>query len=67
MNELSSQIENAVLILSKKIIEDNFRGYDPYDGLSSPIFSLPILKSNKLLRFGFQQIFRRIHKTFIRN
>ena len=44
MNELSSQIENAVLILSKKIIEDNFRGYDPYDGLSSPIFSLPILK-----------------------
>ena len=60
MNELSSQIENAVLILSKKIIEDNFRGYDPYDGLSSPIFSLPILKSNKLLRFGFQQIFRRI-------
>ncbi|MDQ7818398.1 MAG: hypothetical protein RDU14_15330 [Melioribacteraceae bacterium] len=46
------------------IINLNFKGYDPYDGLNSPIFNLPILKTNKLVRFGFQQVFRRIPINF---
>jgi len=46
--------------LENYIINEKYKGYDPYDGLSSPIFKLSILKTNKLLRFGFQQFFRRI-------
>ncbi len=44
----------------KSYIEINqFRGYDPYDALQSPLFKLPILRSNKLLRFGAQQLVKR--------
>ncbi|MDX2128509.1 MAG: hypothetical protein SFU91_05680 [Chloroherpetonaceae bacterium] len=39
---------------------EKYRGYDPYDGLMSPLFTLPILNSNKILRWGFQQVFRRL-------
>jgi len=55
-----NELENTVKKLSNYIINEKYKGYDPYDGLSSPIFKLPILKSNKLFRFGFQQVFRRI-------
>ncbi len=44
----------------KNYIEKNeFRGYDPYDALSSPLFKLPIFRSNKLIRFGAQQFVKR--------
>lgn len=41
------------------IVAENFRGYDPYDFLTSPIFNLGFLQ-NKPARFYSQQIFRRI-------
>ena len=41
------------------IESEGYVGWDPFDGLSSPIFQLPILRSSKLLRFGFQQMHRR--------
>jgi hypothetical protein len=53
-------IKNSVLRLEEYIISEDYKGYDPYDSLMSPIFKLPVLKSNKLLRFGFQQVYRRI-------
>ena len=34
----------------------DLRGHDPYDALLSPVFSLPILRSNRLLRLGSQQL-----------
>ena len=37
-----------------------YRGYDPYDGLTSPLFRLPVLRSAKLPRWGFQQVLKRI-------
>ncbi len=40
--------------------ENNYKGYDPYDALKSPFFKLPILKSNKLIRFGTQQLVKRL-------
>lgn len=46
--------------LEKYIISEDYKGYDPYDSLNSPLFRLPVLKNNKLLRFGFQQVYRRI-------
>jgi hypothetical protein len=36
------------------------RGHDPYDALCSPVFRLPVLRSNRLLRFGAQQTVKRL-------
>lgn len=53
-------ILNSILKLEKYILSEDYKGYDPYDSLMSPVFKLPVLRSNKLLRFGFQQVYRRI-------
>lgn len=42
------------------IEKQQYRGYDPYDALTSPFFKLPILRTNKLIRFGAQQVVKRL-------
>jgi hypothetical protein len=37
---------------------ESYRGFDPYDGLSSPIIQIAF-KKNKFLRFGIQQLVKR--------
>ena len=37
-----------------------YRGYDPFDVLSSPLFRLPALRSARLPRFAAQQVWRRL-------
>ena len=45
----------------KTYIESNdYKGHDPYDALKSPLFKLPIIKSNKFIRFGTQQLVKRL-------
>ncbi|MCK5879663.1 MAG: delta-aminolevulinic acid dehydratase [Holophagae bacterium] len=39
---------------------EGYRGYDPYDGLASPLFKLPVLNRAKIPRWGFQQIIKRL-------
>ena len=39
---------------------EEYRGYDPYDGLSSPVFSLPLLSSSKIIRLAAQQAVKRL-------
>lgn len=56
---MSELIVKSLEKLENYILNEHYKGYDPFDGLMSPIFKLPILKSNKLLRFGFQQVFKR--------
>lgn len=46
--------------LIEYIISEQYKGYDPYDVLNSPIFKLPILRNDKIIRFTAQQVFRRI-------
>ncbi len=46
--------------LKEYIESNNYKGYDPYDALKSPYFKLPFLKSNKLARFGTQQLVKRL-------
>ncbi len=53
-------ISDALERLEKYIENEQYRGYDPYDVLKSPIFRLPFFRSSKLVRFGSQQVFRRI-------
>jgi hypothetical protein len=42
------------------LLEQGLRGYDPYDALCSPVFRLPLLRSNHYLRFGAQQVVKRL-------
>ncbi len=64
MSEIAQQFDaeltKAIMNLEAYIEKESYRGYDPYDVLTSPIFKLPVLRSNKLVRFGAQQTFRRI-------
>jgi hypothetical protein len=53
-------IRAAAVRAADSLIRDRYRGYDPYDCLTSPLFRLPVLRSNKTIRFGSQQVFRRL-------
>src|SRR3989304_8847490 len=57
---MNDKIQQSLSALESYILKENFKGYDPFDGLMSPIFKLPLLKNNKIIRFVFQQVFRRI-------
>jgi len=50
---------NRLALLESYIEKNNYMGFDPYDGLMSPIFKLPVLKSNHLIRFLSQQFIKR--------
>lgn len=52
-------ISDSLAKLIKNIESQNYKGYDPYDALKSPLFRLPLLRSNKLIRFGAQQFVKR--------
>ena len=54
-----SALEESLHLLLKYIEGQAYRGFDPYDALLSPFFKLPVLKTNKLLRFGSQQFIKR--------
>src|SRR6266498_6106925 len=38
----------------------DFRGYDPYDALMSPLFRLPLLRSSHWVRLAAQQVLKRL-------
>ncbi len=55
----SDLIRSSVLKLREYIEAEDYRGYDPYDALKSPLFKLPVLKSNNTVRFLSQQFVKR--------
>lgn len=55
----TTQLTDSVLRLKSSMEQANFRGHDPYDGLLSPVFRLPILRSNHTVRFLAQQAIKR--------
>lgn len=56
MDKLLSSVTN----LQKYIKGQEYRGFDPYDALNSPMFKLPVLRSSKVIRLVFQQIIKRL-------
>ncbi len=51
----------AMLDRTERYMSDSgYRGYDPYDGLESPLFKLPLLRRARIPRWGFQQVLKRI-------
>lgn len=53
------QIKSSLRRLQHYIESNNYKGYDPYDALTSPLFNLPLLRTNKFIRFGSQQFLKR--------
>jgi hypothetical protein len=41
--------------LEQYLVRERFRGYDPYDALTSPLFRLPVLRSSKWIRIAAAQ------------
>jgi len=56
MTELGSSLDRTEAYIKA----EGYRGYDPYDGLESPLFRLPVLDRSKLPRWGFQQVLKRL-------
>ena len=52
-------IEKSLAKLQKYIELNNYKGYDPYDALKSPLFNLPSFENNKIIRFSAQQFVKR--------
>jgi hypothetical protein len=44
----------------RRLAVDDFRGYDPYDALSSPLFRLPVMQTNHFVRWAAQQTLKRV-------
>jgi len=57
-------LSKRLFLLQQYIEREGYRGYDPYDALTSPLFHLPLLNHNKLLRWGFQQVIKRLSINF---
>ncbi|MGM0589766.1 MAG: delta-aminolevulinic acid dehydratase [Bacteroidota bacterium] len=53
------RVEDSLKRLENYVLRENYKGYDPYDALNSPLFNLPFFNSNKLVRFVAQQIVKR--------
>lgn len=52
-------IKESLHKLIDYIEKDDYKGYDPYDALKSPLFRLPFFRSEKIIRFGIQQLVKR--------
>ena len=52
-------LEEALDAVERHLELEDLRGWDPYDALCSPLFALPGLRSNRVLRLGAQQALKR--------
>lgn len=59
MKAADEQIQSSLFRLLHHMEQSAFEGYDPYDGLTSPLFRLPVFSSSHLLRFYSQQLVKR--------
>jgi len=56
---MTSPLENAYVSLFEYCRRHDFRGFDPFDGLGSPIFRALPLSNTRIARLGFQQVIKR--------
>jgi hypothetical protein len=54
-----ASLQAAVDAAERHLELEDLRGWDPYDALCSPLFALPVLRSQRRLRFGGQQALKR--------
>jgi rhamnogalacturonyl hydrolase YesR len=58
-NKLKYNVINSFLQLKKYVEKENFKGWDPYDGLNSKIFQLTPFKKWDIARLAWIQGFKR--------
>jgi hypothetical protein len=58
--ESSTRLRRALDETDSHVSGADFRGYDPYDALSSPLFKVPLLRSSHYVRLGAQQVLKRL-------
>jgi hypothetical protein len=56
---IAPRVEQALDAAERHLEAEKLRGWDPFDGLCSPLFSVPVLRSRRMLRFGAQQVIKR--------
>lgn len=56
MDDLLTRLDSTETFIRS----EEYRGYDPYDGLESPLFDLPFLDRARIPRWGFQQVLKRL-------
>lgn len=56
---MNAIVQQSLNTLKEYIEREQYLGYDPYDGLTSPIFKLPFFNSNKTIRLYAQQAVKR--------
>jgi hypothetical protein len=57
---MREKVEHVFASLKDYCEREDFKGYDPYDGLNSKIFqAIPFLKDNRLARLAWIQTFKR--------
>lgn len=59
-SETIEKVKEVTEKLEKYIQQEEYRGYDPYDGLMTPVMKLPIVRSSKIIKLGTQQVIRRL-------
>lgn len=57
---LATELRNALASIDRYVARADFRGYDPYDALMSPLFGLPLLRSSRYARIVAQQVLKRL-------
>lgn len=60
MSQVIARIQDAITRLQASMSRDDYRGYDPYDALTSPLMRLPLLRSSHKIRFYVQQAVKRV-------
>ena len=56
---IGPEVERTLDRTENHLEAERLRGWDPFDGLCSPVFSLPVVRSQRTVRFAAQQIIRR--------
>lgn len=55
----TTSLQPALERLESYLVQQRFRGYDPYDALTSPLFRLPVLSSSRWIRIAAVQALKR--------
>jgi hypothetical protein len=53
-------VERSLARLESYLVREQYRGWDPYDALSSPLFRLPVLRSSRWIRLAAMQTLKRL-------
>jgi hypothetical protein len=56
---ISDVVATSLNHLEAHLVEERFRGYDPYDALTSPLFRLPVFRSSRVIRLAGEQALKR--------